>query len=177
MLGSSHGSSRIQGDGEEEVTCGRLEVVRDFEIETVGFSPTGRSCNQCGRPMVDNTLDWDSPLPDEELEAAIEEADRATVQLVLGTSLQISPSNELPLITHRSGGKVVIVNLQKTPRDKVRPSSPSSSSHSSSSPQGTSCPSPLPRVLILDCSASGCMAYSEVPGGLFHGPPPQRSRD
>ena len=41
-----------------------------------------------------------------------------SVALVLGTSLQIAPSNELPLITHEAGGKVVIVNLQKTPRDR-----------------------------------------------------------
>jgi hypothetical protein len=34
------------------------------------------------------------------------------VNLVLGTSLQIAPANELPLITKQGGGKVVIVNLQ-----------------------------------------------------------------
>src|SRR4051812_4342161 len=34
------------------------------------------------------------------------------VSLVLGTSLQIAPANELPLITKQGGGKVIIVNLQ-----------------------------------------------------------------
>lgn len=29
--------------------CDRLEQVRDFEIETVGFGATGRSCAHCHR--------------------------------------------------------------------------------------------------------------------------------
>lgn len=43
------------------------------------------------------------------------------VNLVLGTSLQIAPANELPLITREGGGKFVLVNLQKTPRDRQVP--------------------------------------------------------
>ncbi|GFH28659.1 NAD-dependent protein deacetylase SRT1, partial [Haematococcus lacustris] len=37
--------------------------------------------------------------------------------LVLGSSLQISPANEIPLNTRSKGGELVIVNLQKTPQD------------------------------------------------------------
>ncbi|KAG1662953.1 hypothetical protein FOA52_006706 [Chlamydomonas sp. UWO 241] len=100
-------------------TCKR-EYLRDFEVETVGFKDTGRMCTHpgCGGRLHDNTLDWDSKLPEDELEEAIERADQAAVSLVLGTSLQIAPANELPLITREGGGKFVIVNLQKTPRDR-----------------------------------------------------------
>ncbi|GAX73653.1 hypothetical protein CEUSTIGMA_g1104.t1 [Chlamydomonas eustigma] len=94
------------------------EFLRDFEIETVGFKATGRKCSLCGGQLQDNTLDWDQALPENELESAVDHAEKADVALVLGTSLQIAPSNELPLITHQAGGKVVIVNLQKTPRDR-----------------------------------------------------------
>jgi mono-ADP-ribosyltransferase sirtuin 6 len=37
---------------------------------------------------------------------------------VLGSSLQITPSCDLPLKTVRAGGDLVIVNLQATPKDK-----------------------------------------------------------
>ncbi|MEW5313793.1 MAG: hypothetical protein WDW38_005330 [Sanguina aurantia] len=40
------------------------------------------------------------------------------VNLVLGTSLQIEPANEIPGITRDAGGRMVIVNLQKTPKDR-----------------------------------------------------------
>src|SRR4029434_8205750 len=34
--------------------------------------------------------------------------------MTLGTSLQIKPSSDLPLITKRKGGKLVLINLQPT---------------------------------------------------------------
>jgi len=44
---------------------------------------------------------------------------------VLGSSLQISPANEIPTLTPKAKrakgaekGKMVIINLQKTPKDR-----------------------------------------------------------
>ena len=48
----------------------------------------------------------DSTLPDDELEASIEAAEQAGVCLVLGSSLQIAPANEIPLFTCDNKGKV-----------------------------------------------------------------------
>ena len=39
---------------------------------------------------------------------------RADLALTLGTSLQIKPSGDLPLLTKRKGGKLAILNLQPT---------------------------------------------------------------
>lgn len=39
---------------------------------------------------------------------------RADLALTLGTSMQIKPSGDLPLLTKRKGGKLAIVNLQNT---------------------------------------------------------------
>lgn len=39
---------------------------------------------------------------------------KADLSITLGTSLQIKPSGNLPLITKKRGGKLVIVNLQAT---------------------------------------------------------------
>jgi len=57
-------------------------------------------------------------LPDEEFEAAKEHAGDAQLALCLGTSLQITPACNIPLRTAKAGGKLVIVNLQATPKDK-----------------------------------------------------------
>ncbi|KAG2449351.1 hypothetical protein HYH02_005506 [Chlamydomonas schloesseri] len=100
--------------------CG-AEYARDFQMETVDFRPTGRRCSSpgCGGGvLVDNILDWDTPLPQDELDEAVKQAEEADVALVLGTSLQIQPANEIPVLTRDEGGKLVIVNLQKTPKDR-----------------------------------------------------------
>jgi mono-ADP-ribosyltransferase sirtuin 6 len=96
--------------------CG-AEAVRDFEQTTVGFKRTGRTCVHCGGSMRDQVLDWDDALPPRELELAEQHSSKADLVITLGTSLQIHPACNLPLKTVKAGGKLVIVNLQPTPKD------------------------------------------------------------
>lgn len=106
-------------------TCG-TEYIRDFEVETVGFKPTGRRCEDpsCGGRLHDHVLDWEDALPEDELETSEKHAREADLAICLGTSLQITPACNLPLKTIRryrnkqDPGKLVIINLQRTQHDK-----------------------------------------------------------
>ena len=137
------------------------EYIRDFEMNTVGFEYTGRTCDKCGafaeedqknkrkrasasdsrdsfaprrssrastsRSQVarlrDQVLDWDDALPPDELRSAEKHSRETCLSLVLGSSLQITPSCDIPLLTVRKRkgkrGKLVIVNLQETPKDRM----------------------------------------------------------
>ncbi|PAA46110.1 hypothetical protein BOX15_Mlig002561g2, partial [Macrostomum lignano] len=115
--------------------CG-LHRARDQPVETVGQKATGRRCGAparrgrkksvkaggdagdsvdgiCGGQMLDTVLDWEHQLPQVDLRRAREHSSRATVNLTLGTSLQIVPAADLPTM----GGKLVIINLQPTKKD------------------------------------------------------------
>ncbi|KAM7503783.1 hypothetical protein LguiB_002687 [Lonicera macranthoides] len=100
-------------------SCG-AEYVRDFEVETIGMKETSRRCSdaKCGAKLKDTVLDWEDALPLKEMNAAEKHCRMADIVLCLGTSLQITPACNLPLKCLRGGGKVVIVNLQQTPKDK-----------------------------------------------------------
>lgn len=93
------------------------EYVRDFEVPSVGLSPTGRACERCAAPLRDQCLDWESELPEAEMARAEEETERADLVLCLGTSLQITPACHMPTRATRNGGKLAIVNMQRTPKD------------------------------------------------------------
>ncbi|KAK9861379.1 hypothetical protein WJX84_010603 [Apatococcus fuscideae] len=115
-LAELHGNCFI----EQCHTC-RVRYAREFEIETVGFKPTGRRCtanDHCRGRLRDMVLDWDDALPEDDLEASEQHAGSAQVALCLGTSLQVRPANSLPLRTVKAGGKLAIVNLQKTCKDR-----------------------------------------------------------
>ncbi|XP_021740715.1 NAD-dependent protein deacetylase SRT1-like [Chenopodium quinoa] len=113
--------AELHGDSFLEVcsSCG-VEYVRDFEIETIGLKETPRRCSDtsCGARLRDTVLDWEDALPRKEMDAAEKHCKMADLILCLGTSLQIKPACNLPLKCLRGGGKIVIVNLQKTPKDK-----------------------------------------------------------
>ena len=108
------------------------EYVRDFEMPSVGFKTTVVDRPRRGKDdgsgrggrLRDQVLDWEDPLPPEELKRAERESKEAALALVLGSSLQITPSCDLPLKTTRrrrdgsEAGKLAIVNLQMTPKDR-----------------------------------------------------------
>ena len=115
----------------ENGDCGR-EEIRDFEMKTVGRKLTGRRCVECGGRMRDQVLDWDDALPEKELNKAERDSADALWSVVIGSSLQIMPSCNIPLRTTRkrrrskqrpygddeAPGKLCVVNLQKTTKDK-----------------------------------------------------------
>ncbi len=71
----------------------------------MGCRPTGRICDTCSGPLRDKTIDWDSPLPDNEFARAIDHHRRADLCITLGTSLRIRPAGNMPLRTLRAHKK------------------------------------------------------------------------
>ncbi|XP_067109482.1 NAD-dependent protein deacetylase sirtuin-6 isoform X1 [Osmerus mordax] len=121
LLSELHGNMFVEECGK----CGR-QYVREKVIGVMGLKPTGRYCEEvrsrglraCRGKLISTILDWEDALPDRDLNKADDASRRADLALTLGTSLQIKPSGDLPLLTKRKGGKVVIVNLQATKHDK-----------------------------------------------------------
>ncbi|XP_053228930.1 NAD-dependent protein deacylase sirtuin-6 isoform X1 [Podarcis raffonei] len=120
-LAELHGNMFV----EECMKCGK-QYVRDAVVGTMGLKPTGRLCDvskrrglrSCRGKLMDTILDWEDSLPDRDLNLASEASRSADLSITLGTSLQIKPSGDLPLLTKKKGGKLVIVNLQPTKHDK-----------------------------------------------------------
>lgn len=120
-LSELHGNMFV----EECTKCGK-QYVRDTVIGTMGLKPTGRLCDvpktrglrACRGKLRDTILDWEDSLPDRDLALAEDASRKADLAITLGTSLQIKPSGNLPVVTKKKGGKLVIVNLQATKHDK-----------------------------------------------------------
>lgn len=113
--------AELHGNSFKEICpCCKTEYLRDFEIETIGLKDTPRRCSDknCGARLKDTVLDWDDALPPEEMNSAKEHCLSADLVLCLGTSLQITPACNMPLMSIKNGGRVAIVNLQATPKDK-----------------------------------------------------------
>ncbi|XP_077369208.1 NAD-dependent protein deacylase sirtuin-6 [Festucalex cinctus] len=121
LLSELHGNMFV----EECEKCCR-QFVREKVIGVMGLKPTGRYCDEvrsrglraCRGKLIGTILDWEDALPDKDLNKADNASRQADLALTLGTSMQIKPSGDLPLVTKRKGGKVVIVNLQPTKHDK-----------------------------------------------------------
>ena len=81
--------------------CGQFATEKDF-IEKL-------SCSSCGGKLRPGVVLFGEFLPEKEWEAALKAIQRAQLVIVIGTSLQVSPVNQLPVLTT---GKKVYVNLE-----------------------------------------------------------------
>lgn len=78
---------------------------------------TGRKCG-CGETLKDSIIHFKENLPEKDLIDGFKHGDKADLCLVLGSSLTVSPACHIPRDCVKKGGKLVIVNLQKTPYDQ-----------------------------------------------------------
>lgn len=71
----------------------------------------------CGGVLRPSIVLFGEMLPDQALDFAAEESEKAELFIVLGSSLTVTPANQFPLIAKQNGAKLVIVNMEPTDFD------------------------------------------------------------
>jgi NAD-dependent deacetylase len=88
--------------------CNSPSVKKDF----LDKNP----CEKCGGPLRPGVVLFGERLPENTWHQAIQTIREAELVLVIGTSLQVYPVNQLPSMTD---GKIVILNAEATEMDDL----------------------------------------------------------
>jgi NAD-dependent deacetylase len=98
------------------LSCGARYPLDDVLrlLEDGAGAPRCTNCDQVIKPDV---VFFDEQLPEPAIDRAYELAGAARLLLVIGSSLEVWPVAELPLVTLRAGGKLAIVNEGPTSVD------------------------------------------------------------
>lgn len=96
-----------------------LALGFDVDPEDPTSDPELPSCDACGGLTRPGVVWFGESLPDGAMERAGEAAATADVLLVIGTSGVVYPAAGLAAIASRSGGKVVVVNIEGSAHDSV----------------------------------------------------------
>jgi NAD-dependent deacetylase len=107
-----HGSIRTSTCPE----CGASYALADV-LPLIEAGEGAPSCPTCGGILKPDVVFFDELLPAEAIDRAYELAGAARLLLVVGSSLEVWPVAELPLVTQRAGGKVAVVNKGPTAID------------------------------------------------------------
>jgi NAD-dependent SIR2 family protein deacetylase len=89
----------------------KLKSVFTDEEERLNVHRTSRKCDTCQCYLVDTIINFGEPVPEHVWNIATENAKRADLMIVLGSSLKVRPAMDLPGLAE----KIAICNLQKTP--------------------------------------------------------------
>lgn len=76
-------------------------------------------CKKCNGVLKPNVILFGEQLPVRELQAAQNAARKSDVMIVVGSSLEVYPASDIPMIAKRSGSKLIIVNLEPTHADSM----------------------------------------------------------
>lgn len=98
--------------------------MRDFDC-TAGANVhhvTRRHCSvpNCDGRLLDSIINFGESLPYHVVSRGFEESEKADLCICLGSSLTVTPAADMPkVVAKKKDGHMVIVNLQKTPLDKL----------------------------------------------------------
>ncbi len=96
---------------------GNIRTVRCQECGSVADVQAfldGESCAKCDGRLRPNVVLFGEMLPETDWRLAVKAIQKAELVLVIGTSLEVYPANQLPQMTR---GKVVLINKEKTGSD------------------------------------------------------------
>jgi NAD-dependent deacetylase len=109
-----HGSGRMV----ECMDCLRREPRADVQARLeVEMPPRCRSCG--GARLKPTVVLFGEPMPQAAVLEAYELAERSDVVLVVGSSLVVYPAADVPLAALRAGARMIVVNAEPTPFDRL----------------------------------------------------------
>lgn len=76
-------------------------------------------CNLCGGILKPATISFGQAMPERETQQAFAHAESCDLFVVIGSSLVVHPAAYLPVRAVESGAKLLIVNLEPTPCDRM----------------------------------------------------------
>ena len=118
-LAEVHGNTNL----EKCKKCGKgyMRDTRVRNAQRVHEHETGRKCDdpKCRGALCDSIINFGENLPEWELEEGFKQGNKADLMLAIGSSLRVTPAADMPRATgEKKGGKLVVVNLQRTPLDR-----------------------------------------------------------
>lgn len=103
-----------------EATCTHCFTVYDADPIITRFLADGNvpRCEKCNGVIKPNVILFGEQLPVREFQAAQRAARNCDLMVIIGSSLEVAPASDLPLMALRNGAKLIIINLQATPVDQ-----------------------------------------------------------
>jgi NAD-dependent deacetylase len=112
-LAGSQSIAKLHGDL-GTIRCANCGQQYPNELYLTMEQPDCPSCHGFLRP---NVVLYGEALPSDALKKADRLMQDVELFIVLGSSLQVSPANQFPMMAKERGARLVIVNLEPTPLD------------------------------------------------------------
>jgi len=87
--------------------CGKKFVLQDIDFENLPVT-----CDVCGGLVKPDFIFFGEGIPQEAYSKSLEAAEKADVFLVIGTTGEIMPASQIPVIAKNNGAKIIEINIE-----------------------------------------------------------------
>ncbi len=97
-----------------EATCIHCFTVYPAQPILEKFIKDGQvpHCEKCNGVVKPNVILYGEQLPVHALQASKDAARKSDLMLVIGASLEVVPASHIPVLAHRTGAKLIIINRE-----------------------------------------------------------------
>ncbi|MBW1878314.1 MAG: NAD-dependent deacetylase, partial [Deltaproteobacteria bacterium] len=72
-------------------------------------------CPTCGGRLISSIVNFDDPMPEHEVALAYRHSEASDLFFAIGSSLVVSPANDMPAAALRKGARLILLNMGETP--------------------------------------------------------------
>lgn len=76
-------------------------------------------CSECDGLIKPDTISFGQSMPEQKMESAYRAAASCDLLIMIGSSLEVQPANQFPMIAHQAGAKLIFINRTPTPYDQI----------------------------------------------------------
>lgn len=103
------------------VTC--LSCNKRYERDAIQFriaeGNKAPRCDECAGLLKPATISFGQSMPEWETREAYERSAKCNLFIVIGSSLMVQPAAYMPVVAHKGGAKLVIINRDETACDDI----------------------------------------------------------
>lgn len=100
------------------LTCRKQWPIAEIQLrlEAEDLDP---HCDDCEGLIKPDTVSFGQSMPTEAMDRAFLAAAGCDLLLMIGSSLEVQPANQFPLVAHQSGASLIFINHTPTPYDHL----------------------------------------------------------
>jgi len=92
---------------------------RDGVQEMIAGGVKAPRCDQCNGILKPDTVSFGQAMPEKETAEAFRRSEECDLFMVIGSSLVVHPAASMPIVAKERGAKLVIINRDPTPHDRL----------------------------------------------------------
>jgi NAD-dependent deacetylase len=100
------------------LSCREQWPIADIQLRLEG-GDLDPLCDRCNGLIKPDTVSFGQSMPLEAMELAYRAAANCDLLLMIGSSLEVQPANQFPLIAHQAGASLIFINRTSTPYDHL----------------------------------------------------------